>query len=843
MKVKLEWINELVDLSGLTVKEIVDTLGLYSIEVEGVEKVVEGTNLVIGHVESKVPHPDSDHLNICMVNIGNEVTQIVCGAPNVEAGQNVIVALCGAELPGGFKIKKSKIRGVESNGMICSLGELGMEKKFVEEEYASGIYYFTDEVVIGSNPLEKLNLHDEVIELGLTPNRGDLLSMLGVAYEMSAVFNRPMKELAYSFDSIEEKTTDSVNVKLETEKCLVYYAKKFKDIEIKSSPQWLKSRLIAFGVRPINNVVDITNYIMALFGQPLHAFDADKLGNNILVRNAYEGEEIVTLDNVERTLANTDIVITDGEKPVALAGVMGGLSTCIDDNTKNMVLEAAVFDPKSIRITSTKLDLRSESSSRYEKGVDIARCKWALEYTSYLLQTLANAKVCDGEAVCGKTEVELKEVTVTSDYISKYLGVNISQEEIVEIIKKLKFDVKCNGEDIIITVPSRRLDVSIKADIVEEVGRLYGYEKLPVTLPKTSHSGKLNNYQLRRKSLKHAFVGLGLTENVTYSLDADNLDFTFMHKEDTKEIELMYPISAERKVLRRSLSKSSIEHAMYCFNRKIKNIATFEIGKVYYEENGKYEEEENLVVLGSGVLANTTWKGENEVIDFYVLKGLLDVAFKEINVEFTYKPLDREFKEMHPTRTAIIMFNNKEVGYIGEIHPKYAKEHDLKDVYVAEIKIKDILENMEYYNNLFKNQIRYFQEFFTCITDILKTYSTNTSIKTHTNVTDLLENNEYKDIDSAKKFLTLVKDEKEISKIITKIEDTSNNEIVYSIGEEGKDEYDDYSIIKANYSLKNGVVASIGVVGPKRLDYYRIASALKYITEEIAQLDNKEQGE
>lgn len=693
MKVKLEWINELVDLSGISVKEIVDTLSLYSIEVEGVEKVIEGTNLVIGHVESKVPHPDSDHLNICMVNIGTEVTQIVCGAPNVEAGQNVIVALIGAELPGGFKIKKSKIRGVESNGMICSLGELGMEKKYVAEEYASGIYYFKDEVVVGENPLKKLNLEDEVIELGLTPNRGDLLSMLGVAYEMSAVFKRPMKPLSYAFTESNDLSVDNVSVEIKTDKCPVYYAKVFKDLVIKESPQWLQSRLIAFGVRPINNVVDITNYIMALFGQPLHAFDYKKLGNKIVVRNAYNEEKIVTLDHIERTLTEKDIVITDGEKSVALAGVMGGLSTCIDENTKDLVLEAAIFDPKSIRVTSTKLDLRSEASSRYEKGVDIARCKWALEYTSYLLETLADAKICKGEAFAGVTEPVLKEVTVTSEYISNYLGINVSKEEIVEILDRLQFETKVDGENVTVVCPSRRGDLSIKADIVEEVGRLYGYEKLPLTLPATSTSGKLTNYQKRRKELKHQLADLGLNENVTYSLEANNNEFTFNHKENTKEIELMYPISAERKVLRRSLVNGAINQAAYCFNRKIKNVATFEIGKVYYEEDGKYCEEENLVVVMSGVLSSVVWKGDNEVIDFYTIKGVIDAAFGALNVEFSYKPLDKEFKEMHPLRTAVIMLNGKEVGYVGELHPKYQKEHDLKDVYVAEIKIKDILEN------------------------------------------------------------------------------------------------------------------------------------------------------
>ena len=690
MKVKLEWLNELVDLSGLTVTEIVNTLGLYSIEVEGVEKVIEGTNLVIGHVESKVPHPDSDHLNICQVNTGNEVLQIVCGAPNVEAGQNIILAMEGAVLPGGFKIKKSKIRGVESNGMICSLGELGMEKKYVSEEYANGIYWFKDEVVLGSNPLEKLNLGDEVIELGLTPNRGDLLSMLGVAYEVSAVFNRPMKELAYELKEGLGKT--NVEVKVETEKCPVYFAKKYSNLVIKPSPQWLQARLIAFGVRPINNVVDITNYIMALFGQPLHAFDAGKLGEKIVVRQAYEGEKIVTLDNVERVLEDTDIVITDGTKPVAIAGVMGGLDSGIDENTTEMVLETAIFDPKSIRITSTKLGLRSEASIRYEKGVDIARCRKAIDYTTYLLETYADAISSEDYVMAGSDEAVNKEVLITSSYISNYLGIEIKQEEVVEILNKLKLQTVVNGEEIKVIVPTRRPDITIKQDIVEEVARIHGYDKLPTTLPKNKSAGHLTNYQARRRTLKHTLVGLGLTENVTYSLLENDNDFKYMFKDGTERIDLMYPISSERSSLRRSLSKSLLESVSYCFNRKIKNIAAFEIGKVYYKENGAYCEEENLVIAMANSYTSTPWKGVNENVDFYVIKGVIEEAFSALNVEFEFKTLDREFKEMHPLRTAVILHNGKEVGYVGELHPKYAKENDLKDVYLAEVKINEILD-------------------------------------------------------------------------------------------------------------------------------------------------------
>ena len=689
MKVKLEWLNELVDLSGLSLEEIVNTLGLYSIEVEGVSKVIEGTNLVIGHVESKEKHPDSDHLNICMVNVGSEVLQIVCGAPNVEAGQNVIVALVGAELPGGFKIKKSKIRGVESSGMICSLGELGMEKKYVPEEYANGIYYFKDEVEVGSNPLEKLNLHDDVIELGLTPNRGDMLSMLGVAYEVSAVFKRPMKELKYNLKEATEE--NDVKVSVETDKCKVYYARKYSNIVIKESPNWLKARLIAFGIRPINNVVDITNYIMALFGQPLHAFDSNKLGNQITVRCAKASEKIVTLDNIERTLDENDIVITDGNKPVAIAGVMGGASSGIDENTTEMTLETAVFDPKSIRVTSTKLDLRSESSIRYEKGVDVARCEAAIAYTTYLLEELADAKSSKEIVMAGSKDVVLNKVVVTEDYVNSYLGITIDKEEIVEILNRLQFDVEVKGDDIVVTAPSRRPDITIKADIVEEVARIHGYDKLPTTLPKTNSAGQLTNYQARRRKLKHNLIGLGLSENVTYSLTENDNQFTYMHKENTERIELLLPISNERKVLRRTLSNSILESVSYCFNRKIKNIAVFEIGKVYYKENDSYQEEENLVIAMANQFAATPWKGECEKTDFYVIKGVLDEALKSLNVELDYQALDVEFNEMHPLRTAVISYNGKKIGYVGELHPKYAKEHDLKDVYIAEINIKDIL--------------------------------------------------------------------------------------------------------------------------------------------------------
>ena len=688
MKVKLDWLNELVDLSGLTTEDIVNKLSLYSTEIEGVEKILFGTNLTIGHVLTCVDHPDSDHLHVCTVDVGDEVLQIVCGAPNIKADMYVIVAKVGCELPGDFKIKKSKIRGVESFGMICSLQELGLEKKYVPEEYAEGIYYFVKDVKAGDNPLEKLCFEGDVLELGLTPNRSDLLSMLGVAYEVSAVFEREMKALEYSYT--EDGEENNVNLSVDTDKCSLYYAKVIKDIKIKKSPDWLISRLIAFGIRPINNAVDITNYILALFGQPLHAFDYDKLGNTIKVRNAYDKEEMMTLDNNKRVLETTDIVITDGEKPVAVAGVMGGLGTSVDENTKNILIEAAIFDPQSVRDTYKRLDLRSEAAIRFEKGIDPVRTKLALDYTCYLYQTLCEAKICKGVDVVKQSEPVLKQIQITPEYISKYLGVEISKEEIINICNRLKFEV---SDDLVVTVPSRRLDISIKADMVEEIGRIYGYEKLPLTLPKSDIAGKLSKAQKNRKQLRKTSIALGLTEAVNLSLREHNNEFTYLLDKDAQDVELLMPISTERKVLRRNLVNSLLENVAYVFNRKQKNVAFFETGKVYYKKDEEYVEEEHLAIAMSGVLSSTLWQGKLEVVDFYTIKGVLNSVLNSININLDYEKIDVEMNEMHPLRTAKLTYNNKVVGFIGMLHPKYAQVNSLQNVYVAEVNIHDLIRD------------------------------------------------------------------------------------------------------------------------------------------------------
>ncbi len=688
MQVKLEWLNELVDLTGLEVSEIVNKLSLYSVEVEGVNKLIDASNIVVGHVLTKTKHPDSDHLNVLTVDVKEEVLQIVCGAPNVEAGQYVIVALVGAVLPGDFKIKKSKIRGVESSGMVCSLQELGIEKKYISEKYASGIYYFEENVEVGTDGAKALNLGDEVIELSITPNRGDLLSMIGVAYELSAIFNRELKPLVYEVIKVKEK--NNVSVELLTKNCLTYYAQVIKDVQIKPSPLWLTSRLIAFGVRPINNVVDITNYILALFGQPLHSFDYDKLGNKIVVRNAVLHEELITLDGTKRNLLDTDIVITDGIKPVALAGVMGGAETEVTDNTKNIVLEAAVFDPLTVRRTSSRLGLRSESSIRYERGVDLNRTKNALDYAAYLYQTLANGKVLEEYSFNGIKSIDDKVIKITENDVSSLLGINISKEEIKKILTSLNFKV---NNDLVISVPNRRSDVTIKEDLIEEIGRINGYDKLPITYPVDNMVGELTKNQLMVRLVKNTLTNLGLYETVSYSLvnEKQNETFNYNHKNNIDSIELLMPLSEDRRYLRFGLVPSLMEVMKHNFSRKNYNLSLFEVGKVYYNLDGVNNEEYYLAGAMANLYSSTLWKNQTEKVDFYLVKGIIDLLLNSLGYSATYLPINKECKELHPNRSARVLVNDVEVGFIGQVHPKYALLNDLNDVYAFELKLSQLL--------------------------------------------------------------------------------------------------------------------------------------------------------
>ena len=689
MIVSYNWLKTLVKLDGVTPKDLVRDISLYSVEVEGIHTLASAEKLVIGHVLEKVAHPSSDHLSVCQVDVGDKVLQIVCGAPNVGQGQKVMVVLPGGHVS-GHPIKEAKIRGVESFGMICSLQEIGLEAKYIPSQFANGIYVLPSDAPVGEDALKYLGLDDVCIELGLTPNRMDLLSMVGVARDVNAIYRQGKIPFMEKPKEISEKASDLVDVKIATDGCYTYYAKVIKDVEIKESPLFIKQRLIASGIRPINNVVDITNYILMLFGQPLHAFDQAKLGSKILVRNAFDKEKIVSLDNVERTLCENDIVITDGEKPVAIAGVMGGLDTEVTDETKTIVLEGAVFNPLKVRATSGRLGLRSESSVRFERGVDLNTTLQAMEYACYLLEKYACGKVLQGFAHAGIDYVPDKVFTLTARKIGSYLGVEIKPEVIEDILLRLDFKVKRTENTLEVKVPNRRLDITDVVDLIEEIARIYGYHHLKETLPESAIYGEKLPNQVRERLIEQTLINLGLNETITYSLVSpkQNQTLRVMVKDGIEEVKLLHPMSEEQSVLRLSLAPSLLEVAKYNSARQITDFAFFEIGKRYYQINKKPVEERLLGGILSGIHRGKTWDAfPNKQIDFFYVKGLLENLFGKMGIKVTYEPLQDQ-AELHPGKSALMFCQGQKIGYLGALHPRFAKANDLDDTFLFEIELE-----------------------------------------------------------------------------------------------------------------------------------------------------------
>ena len=514
MKASIQWLKEYVDVN-VSPENLAEKFNLMSVEIEALEKLSSATGLVIGHVETCIPHPDSDHLHVTTVDVGSgSPLQIVCGAPNVQAGQTVIVALDGALLPGNLKIKKSKIRGVESNGMICSLDELGIDHKFHQED---GIHVLRSEVRPGSDALRALSFDDMVLDLDLTPNRGDLMSMIGIAFDVSAMLGTELHLPEPVVEEIPEKNRLKVSTK--TPGCMSYYARVIKDVRIQESPQWMKSRLIAGGIRPINNVVDITNYVMLEYGQPLHAFDYDKLPNKeIVVRDALEGETIVTLDGKIRNLLPRDLLITDGARPVALAGVMGGLETEIDGNTRTILLESATFDPIRIRRTSARLDLRSEASVRFERRLDPNRTLAALNRACQLFQVLAGGIVLSGVSSFETNSLVPKPIPFSLEKLNGVTGYSYRMSDVTEIFDRLHFTYLVSGGGLIVDAPTRRPDIATYQDLIEEVVRIHGFQRIPTTIPKFASVGQLSPKQRFRRLLRDTMTDFGMDESYTYSL-------------------------------------------------------------------------------------------------------------------------------------------------------------------------------------------------------------------------------------------------------------------------------------------------------------------------------------
>ncbi|MBB5355227.1 phenylalanyl-tRNA synthetase beta chain [Anoxybacillus mongoliensis] len=698
MFVSYKWLQQYVDLTGITAKELADRITKAGIEVESVEvrnKGIQG--VVIGHVLEREQHPNADKLSKCLVDIGEgEPVQIICGAPNVAKGQKVAVAKVGAVLPGNFKIKRAKLRGEESNGMICSLQELGVESKLVPKEYADGIFVFPSDAPVGADALELLYLDDEVLELGLTPNRADCLSMIGVAYEVAAILGRSVKLPAIELHENNESVHDYISVRVDAPEDNPLYAGRIvKNVKIGPSPLWMQARLMAAGIRPHNNVVDITNYILLEYGQPLHAFDYDRLGSKeIVVRRAKAGETIETLDDVERTLTEDHLVITNGKEPVALAGVMGGANSEVCDETVNVFIEAAYFNGATIRQAVKDHGLRSESSTRFEKGIDPARTKEALDRAAALM-----AEYASGEVVGGVVEVNTltkKEVvvTITLDRINRVLGTTITKEEVGGILTNLQFTFTEDNGTFTIAVPSRRRDIAIEEDIIEEVARLYGYDHLPATLPiGEAKPGKLTPYQAKRRHVRRYLEDAGLFQAITYSL-TNEAKATMFALETAQPIRLALPMSEERSVLRQSLVPHLLEAASYNRARQVENVALYEIGSVYLAngENELPNEKERLAGVLTGVWHVHLWQGEKKAVDFYVVKGILDGLFALLGLEnrIEYKQAKRE--HLHPGRTAEILLDHKTIGFVGQLHPNVQKQFDLKETYVFELDLEALLK-------------------------------------------------------------------------------------------------------------------------------------------------------
>ena len=677
--ISMNWVKDYVDLDGEDLKELATKITKAGVNIEAViSNHID--NLVVGEVLECNDHPDSDHLHVCKVNVGKETTQIVCGAPNVRAGLKVIVALPGAVLPGDFEIKAGKIRGEESNGMICALFELGLEEK-TDETYAKGIEELPEDAPVGMDAMEYLGCDDTLYELDVHKHRNnDCYYHIGFAYEVGTIINKPVKlpEAKYNVDK-KDNTNNYVTLKVDTDKCPYYKGRVVKNVTIGESPDWIKKRLTAAGMRPINNVVDISNFVMLEYGQPTHFFDLDKLGKEVLVRNAKEDEKLVTLDEIERDLIPTDIVITDGKVPTCIAGVMGGLNTEVDENTKNIFIEAAIFDSVAIRNTAERLQLKSEASIRYGKGLNYEYTEAAMDRCLSLLEEYANATVIDGEVLHDKVDKTEKVVEFTSDQINKYLGIEISDADMEVELKRLDFKYELKDHKFKCTIPRRRLDIDPNvADMAEEIGRLYGYHNLVSTLPVIGMKrGQYKGDVGIRKQCSKRLRTLGLNEVKTYTLTSPKMAAMFDY-EDKEYITLPSPMSQDKSIIRRSIIPSLLNVYDYNKSRKVEDINIYEIAKTYDKD---YNEDHKIAMLISGNYINNKVNGTVVKADFYLLKGIVENLLKYLGFKNRYDFQKVEVKELHPGVSASIMIDRKPIGIIGRVHPSIKKE----DVYVAEL--------------------------------------------------------------------------------------------------------------------------------------------------------------
>ncbi len=683
--ISLNWVKDYVDIENENLDELAVKITKAGVNVE---KVIKNRidNLVIGEIVECYDHPNSDHLHICKVNIGSCITQIVCGAKNVRPGIKVIVALPDCILPGNNEIKAGKIRGEESNGMICALFELGLEEKN-EENYNKGIAELETDLTPGTDANIYLGTDDTIYELDVHKHRNnDCYYHIGFAYEIASILSKKVSLPDIKHKEDKDSISAHFDLKVETDKCPYYTAKMVKNVNIKESPEFIKKRLIAAGMRPINNVVDISNYVMLEFGQPLHFFDKDKLGNHILVRLAKENEPIKTLDGIDRKLTTNDIIITDGNKPVCIAGVMGGENTDVDENTKDILIESAIFDAIAIRYTSNRLNLKSEASIRYGKGLNYEYTNMAIERACHLLEKYADATILSGTIIHDKIDKTAKVVTFKTNEVNTLLGITLTDKDIETELDRLMFEYTKKTDSFVVTIPNRRLDIDpFVNDIAEEIGRLYGYHNLVSTLPKveTRRGVYVGDVKIRKEITKRLRT-LGLNETKTYTLTSPEMAKLFNY--DSKEqLALPNPMSLDKSVIRTTILPSLINIYEYNKARNIKDILLYEISKTY---DKNYTEELKVAMLIKGNYITNEWSHNSIKCDFYTLKGIVENLLNYLGFKNRYTFVKTTAPELHPGMTAKILIDREEVGIIGRVHPNYQKD----EIYVSELSVTKLYQ-------------------------------------------------------------------------------------------------------------------------------------------------------
>lgn len=692
MNLPMSWLNDYMDID-VTPKEYADRLTMTGSKVEGVENTGEEIqNVVAGKVLSCEPHPDSDHMSVCMVDIGDgEPVQIVCGAPNVKAGQTVPVAKHKSRLPGGVKITKGKLRGVMSNGMICSHDELGLTAQDLGYEPEYGILVLSDDIPAGKDIREVFGLNENVVEFEITSNRPDCFSIIGLARETAATFKKSFSVPEPKFSENSENISDTLSVEvLDKQKCLRYCAKMIKNVKIGPSPSWMVRRLHACGIRSINNIVDITNYVLLEYGQPMHAFDLrDLAGNKIIVRRADEGETIKTLDENDHTLTSDTLVISDAQKAVAIAGVMGGFNSEIKDDTTTVIFESATFDASSVRLTAQRAGLRTEASSRYEKGLDPNNTVPAVNRACELVEKLGCGEVVGGIIdICGDIK-NPKELSFRPEKINAFLGTDISLSDMTEYLKALEFTVDTNK--MTVTAPTFRPDIECEADVAEEIARFYGYDNIPSTLlsGEATVGGKTPE-QTAKDRVCELLTAHGLNETYTYTFTSPSIFDKLSIPADSllrRTTKILNPLGEDTSVMRTTTIASMLEVLARNYNRKNENAKIFEIGKIYLPSGiaGELPDEQEIISMGM--------YGGN--IDFYTIKGICEALADNLHVKNVTYEADSENPTFHPGRTAKILTCGKAIGIVGQIHPSVTERFGIDSpCYAAEINFTDLFENI-----------------------------------------------------------------------------------------------------------------------------------------------------